>query len=140
MANAMFAAFKNALLDNTGVRVDFTSEIRATAVLVDHGVATPDPATHDFFNDITAAVVETKVMTTTTVGVPAAGVFDAEDTTFLATSGADCESIVVYDDNGGADTVLPLAAFWDTAGGLPVTLGGDVTIVWDSGANRIFAF
>lgn len=140
MVNAMFDSFKNQILNNTGTRVDFTSETRITAILVDHTDDTPVVATDDFFDDIlTAAIEETQVLTTTTIGSSAAGVFDAVDTVFTGTTGDACDSIVIYDDNTGADSTLPLVAFWDVAGGLPVTLGGTVTIVWDSGANRIFA-
>lgn len=140
MPNGFFDSFKNQVLDNTGTRVDFTSETRITAFLLDHTDDTPNLATDDFLNDILAAArEELAVLTTTTVGTPAAGAFDAVDTLFSATAGDACDSILLVDDNGGAETVQPLVCMWDTAGGLPVTLGGDVTIQWDSGANRIFS-
>lgn len=64
------------------------------------------------------------------------GVCDANDITFTATSGDQCEGIVVFKDTGTA-TTSPLLLWWDTASGLPVTLGGDVTVTWDNGSNRI---
>ncbi len=43
---------------------------------------------------------------------------------------------------GGADvaaTAQRLIAYIDTATGMPVTPnGGDITIAWDNGANKIF--
>ena len=64
------------------------------------------------------------------------GVCDANDITFTATSGDQCEGIVVYKDTG-TTTTSPLLFWWDTASGLPVTLGGDVTVSWDNGSNKI---
>jgi hypothetical protein len=55
-------------------------------------------------------------------------------------------TVNVYNPAGANETVAfswqtdePLIAYIDTATGLPVTPnGGDITIAWDSGANRIF--
>lgn len=55
-------------------------------------------------------------------------------------------TVNVYNPNGASETVAfswqtdsPLIAYIDTATGLPVTPnGGDITIAWDSGANKIF--
>ena len=67
-----------------------------------------------------------------------AGVADAADTTFTSVSGDTVEAIVLYKDTGDAAT-SPLIAYIDTATGLPLTPnGGDVTITWDNGANKIF--
>jgi hypothetical protein len=63
-------------------------------------------------------------------------ILDANDVTFTATSGDQCEGIVVFQDTG-TPTTSPLLFWWDTASGLPVTLGGDVTVAWDNGANKI---
>ena len=64
------------------------------------------------------------------------GVCDANDITFIATAGDQCEGVLVFKDTG-APTTSPLLLWWDTASGLPVTLGGDVTVSWDNGANKI---
>ncbi|HSE45275.1 MAG TPA: hypothetical protein VLA89_08085, partial [Gemmatimonadales bacterium] len=64
------------------------------------------------------------------------GILDASDVTFTGTSGDACEGILIYKDTGAASTDL-LLFWWDSATGLPVTLGGDVTVVWDSGTNKI---
>jgi hypothetical protein len=72
----------------------------------------------------------------TLIDAAADGVLDANDVTFTATSGDQCEGIVVFRDTA-TTTTSPLLFWWDTASGLPVTLGGDVTITWDNGANKI---
>ena len=72
----------------------------------------------------------------TLIDAAADGVVDANDITFTATSGDTCEGIVVFKDTGTATTSL-LLFWWDTASGLPVTLGGDVTVSWDNGSNKI---
>ena len=72
----------------------------------------------------------------TLIDAAADGIVDANDVTFTATSGDQCEGIVVFKDTG-TTTTSPLLFWWDTASGLPVTLGGDVTVAWDNGANKI---
>lgn len=67
-----------------------------------------------------------------------AGVADAADITHTAVTGASVESIEIYKDTGVASTSRLIANI-DTATGLPVTPnGGDITIAWDNGANKIF--
>ena len=46
---------------------------------------------------------------------------------------------IVYKDTGVTST-SPLIAYIDTITGFPLaTNGGDIQIIWDSGANKIFA-
>jgi hypothetical protein len=67
-----------------------------------------------------------------------AGVADAADVTFSAVTGAACGAVVIYKDTG-TDTTSQLIAYIDTATGLPVTPnGGDITVSWDNGSNKIF--
>ena len=67
-----------------------------------------------------------------------AGVAGAANVTLTAVSGASVESIEIYKDSGVESTSLLIANI-DTATGLPLTPnGGDVTIAWDTGANKIF--
>ena len=66
------------------------------------------------------------------------GVADAADKTVSAVTGDPFESIDIYQHTGTEATSLLIANI-DTATGLPLTPnGGDVTVTWDSGANRIF--
>jgi hypothetical protein len=67
------------------------------------------------------------------------GVFDAADKTFTAAAGDACHAIILYKDTGN-DATSPLLAIICTGTGLPVTLnGGDVTVQFSSGVNRIFS-
>ena len=68
----------------------------------------------------------------------ALGVADAADTAFTSVTGDTVEAIVLYKDTEDAAT-SPLIAYIDTATGLPLTPnGGNVTVTWDNGANKIF--
>jgi hypothetical protein len=101
------------------------------AILVDGADVTYDPA-DEFLSAITAGGIEetSANMTGKTV---TAGTFDADDVTFSATSGDNCEVVILYIDTGTAGTST-LVAFLNSSSisGLPVTLGGDVTIAWDA--------
>jgi len=72
------------------------------------------------------------------------GVADADDITLTTVSGEECEGIIIGKDGGDAFATASgtndlLLADIDTATGLPVTPnGGDITIAWDAGANKIF--
>ncbi len=66
------------------------------------------------------------------------GICDADDITMSAVSGDPFEALVIYQDSG-ADATSRLIGYIDTATGLTLTPnGGDVDIVFDNGANRIF--
>lgn len=105
------------------------------AALVDTGTYTVDLAAHEFLSDLSGVVGTAATLTGKT---STAGVADAEDTTLASVTGNSVEAIVLYRDTGVAGT-SPLIAYIDTASGLPATPnGGDITIVWDGGANRIF--
>lgn len=66
------------------------------------------------------------------------GVFDAGDATFTSVavdSGKAANAVVIYQDSGSAAT-SPLIAYID---GFSVTPnGGNINVVWDDGANKIF--
>lgn len=113
--------------------------------LIDNADYTVNLATHDFFNDVAAdltpsggadalvAISGNFAGKTTT-----AGVADADDITLSTVTGDVSESIVIFRDSGAVAT-SNLIAYEDTATGLPVTPnGGDITVQFDSGANRIF--
>lgn len=68
----------------------------------------------------------------------ASGVADANDVVLTAVSGDPFESIDIYKDTG-VESTSRLICNIDTATGLPCTPnGGDITIQWDAGANKIF--
>lgn len=94
-------------------------------------------STHDFYNDVTAggrvATSGNLASKTTT-----AGVADAADITYTAVSGDVSEALVIWRDTT-VESTSELIAYIDTGTGLPVTPnGGDITVAWDSGANKIF--
>jgi len=66
-----------------------------------------------------------------------AGVLDAADITVSTVTGDQFESIDIYKDSGVESTSI-LIANLDVATGLPFTpSGGDISVQWDSGANKI---
>lgn len=103
------------------------------AVLIDSADYTFSAA-HDFLDDVpSAARVGTPVaLAGKTV---TAGVADANDTTLTSVTGDPCEAIILF-NHTGSDATAELICHID---GISVTPnGGNITIVWDSGANKIF--
>jgi hypothetical protein len=113
-------------------------------VLVDSADYSVNLATHKFLSSVpsgarvaTSGALASKTST--------AGVADAADVTLSAVTGDPSEAIIIVQSSavgGGADvadTAQRLIGYIDTATGLPVTPnGGDITVQFDSGANRIF--
>lgn len=143
MANALFDAGRNKFLIGS---IDWTSDT-IRAFLIDAADYTVDLATHEFLSDVPAAARvggaaggtgrADGVQLTSPTAVD--GVADAADLTFTAVTGDECEAILIYKDDGAAETSSPLIAYIDTATGLPVTPnGGDITVSWDDGADKIF--
>lgn len=71
----------------------------------------------------------------------ASGIADADDTLIAAVGSAGSATahyIVLVNETGASQSSL-VGAVIDTATGLPfLPNGGDINIVWDSGANKIF--
>lgn len=133
MANALYDLGREKFL--TGA-INWASD-NIKIVLVDAADYTVNLATHEFLSDI---AVGGRVATSgnLTGKTTTAGVADASDVTLTAVTGDPSEALVIYKDTGSAAT-SPLIAYIDTATGLPVTPnGGNINIVWDNGANRIF--
>ena len=107
------------------------------AVLVDTALYAVDLAAHTALSNIAAgARIATSAAFTakTTTG----GAADAADLTFTLVTGASCEALVIYKDTG-VEATSTLVAYIDTATGLPVTPGGgNITVTWDNGTNKIF--
>lgn len=94
--------------------------------------------TDDALNDIPSGA-RVATSTSLTSKTKTDGVFDAADHTVSAVSGDPFESISLFKDTGTESTSF-LFIYIDTATGLPLTPnGGDVTVQWDNGANRIAA-
>lgn len=65
------------------------------------------------------------------------GVANADDIVVAGVTGDGTEAIVVY-AHTGVDSTSKLIAYIDNAGVTLTPNGGDVTIQWDNGANKIF--
>lgn len=133
MANALYGKGREKFLNGD---IDWAND-NIKCVLVDTATYSVAIDTDDFLDDISAgervATSGNLASKTSTLGVA-----DAADVTFSTVTGDQAEALVIYKDTGDAET-SPLIAYIDTATGLPITPnGGDITITWDSGANKIF--
>lgn len=133
MANALYDKGREGFLDGS---IDWdTNTIKL--VLIDEADDTIDLANDDNLDDraVASRVATSGAFASKTV---TNGVADAADVTLSAVTGDQSESIDIYKDTG-VESTSRLICNLDTATGLPVTPnGGDISIVWDSGANKIF--
>lgn len=133
MSNSMYAFGLEGFLDGS---IDWdTNTIKLN--IVDSADYTINLSTHDNLDDVTGAgiVATSGALASKTV---TGGVADAADVTLSTVSGDSCEYIIFYKDTGVSSTSRLICAL-DTATGLPVTPNGaDITIQFDSGANKIF--
>lgn len=132
MANVLFDPGREGILDETILMS--TGDIRTMLVLSSYVFS----AAHKFITDLGAvdngrsAALGTKTFTS--------GVFDAADTTLVATAAAASKALIVF-RHTGADATARLIAYIDTpTSGLPFTpsAGQTVNVTWDNGSNRIF--
>lgn len=132
MANALYDKGREGFLDGS---IDWDTDTIKVSLVRGY---TPNTSTDDNLDDVTGSgtLVATATLGSKTV---TNGVADAADVTFTSVSaGAACDLLVIYKDTGTASTSR-LVCKIDTATGLPVTPnGGDITVIWDSGANKIF--
>ena len=140
MANALFDPGREGFLAG---EIDWDTAVIKAALVRGYTFS----AAHKFVSDVTGAggtlVATSAALASKTV---ASGVADAADVTFTTVgAGAAITGILVFQSSavtGGADVAAGaqrVIAWVDTATGLPVTPnGGDITIQWDAGANRIF--
>lgn len=130
--NAIYPKYKEAIID-ASANVDINDLTVKCALLQ----ATETYSAADtFLSDITAgAVIGTaQTLNNTTV---LNGLFDADDVTFTAVSGAQVVTLLIYIDTGTPATSR-LVAWLDTGvTGLPVTPnGGNISVTWN--ASGIF--
>lgn len=140
MANALFDPGREGFLDGT---IDYDTAVIKVAAIRSYAFS----AAHKFVSDVTGAggvlhgTAQTLASKTATGGVA-----DAADITFTAlAANANNHSLLIYQASavtGGADvaaTAQRVIAYIDTGTNLPFTPnGGDVTVAWDNGANKIF--
>ena len=133
MANALFDAHREAVQKGT---YDM-STMDTRVVLVDHGVDTPNPTVDEDLADI-AAGARVKVSGDLASKSITNGIYDLSDVTFTGGTSASVESVVPY-RHTGTESTSTLLVFIDTATGLPLPIvGGDVNLVWDNGANKVY--
>lgn len=132
MANALYPKAKEAFL-NADIDLDADT---ITIALIDTGNYTYS-ATDQYRSDVSNdAVISTATLSNKTT---ANGIFDADDATFTSVTGANCEALIIYQDTG-TQANSRLIAYIDSATGLPILPnGGDITVAFSSGANKIFA-
>jgi hypothetical protein len=138
MANAIYPKWKAALLQNLADSdLDGSGTTGVYAALYDVGAGGAYDAADEFYTDLSAGIVGTPVEIGATKSYTS-GVFDGADVTFTSVTGAQCEAIVIYRRNTGADTTWRLVAYLDTnVTGLPVTPNsGNIAVTWN--ASGIF--
>jgi hypothetical protein len=133
MANALYGLGREGFLQGS---IDWDANT-IKVVLVDSSDYSLSIDTDQFLDDIAAAgqiaISDALGSKTETLGVA-----DAADITLTAVSGSQFEYIILFADSGDSST-SPLICCIDSATGLPCTPnGGDITIQFDSGANKIF--
>jgi hypothetical protein len=140
MANALFDPGREGFLDGT---IDWDTAVIKYAWVRGYTFS----AAHKFVSDVTGASgvlhVTSAALASKTV---TNGVADAADSSITAVAAnASNHYILLFQASavtGGADvaaTAQRLIAYIDTGTNLPlVPNGGDVTVAWDAGANRIF--
>lgn len=133
MANALYDFGRQGFLDGN---IDWdTNNIKL--ILGDAADYTVNLTTHDNLDDVAGAsrVATSGNLASKTV---TAGVADAADVLLTSVSGDQSEFILIYADSG-VESSSRLICYIDTATGLPVTPnGGNITVQFDNGANKIF--
>ena len=146
MSNALYPLFKQAALSpgatggtTQAANINLTTDtIKVALVKTSSGYTYS--ASHQYYSDLTPGSYVVGTPVAVTGQTVTNGVFNASSpVTFSSVTGPAVGALVIYKDTGTAGT-SPLIAYFDTATGIPVTPnGGNITITWDSGANKIFA-
>lgn len=140
MANAVFPKAKEGFLDGS---IDLDTATIKVALVRGYSYN----SAHQFVSDVTG----TGTLHATSSGLASKtvtnGVFDAADITFTtpATNTND-HALLIFQSSastGGADVAASsqrVIAWIDTGTGIPIKpAGGNITVVWDNGANKIFS-
>lgn len=135
MANALYIPLKNSYLTQGSGQVDFDSDdIRV--ILIDVADYTVNLTTDDFLDDVPGGA--RVAVSSALAGSVSGATVDLADATFSSVTGDQSEALVIY-KHTGTESTSRLIAYIDTATGLPVTPnGGDITVTWDSGSDKVF--
>ena len=131
MANALYDKGRQSFLEGTIAFLTDTIKI----ALVTSGY-TPNLATHQFLSDLGANTVGTDQTLGTKTST--SGVANAANPSWTSVTGTSITYLALYKSTGVAGT-SPLIGLIDTATGLPFSItGGNVSVTFDTGANKIF--
>lgn len=138
MASALWNKYKQDLLDRV-LAIDYdTNNIQCLlGDLTDYTFVAAD----DFRNDSTGLdglAVDLAADANFAAKTVTDGVADASDLTYTAVTGDGVDFLAIYKNVGSAATDN-LIAYIDGFSAVTPN-GGDITVTWDSGGNRIFAF
>lgn len=141
MANAVYPKAKEGFLDGS---IDLDTAVIKVALVRGYTYS----SSHEFVSDVTGAggTLHATSGALTSIDVTN-GVFDAADVTFTTPStNASQHSLLIFQSSavgGGSDVAASsqrVIAWIDTGTGVPIVpAGGDITVQWDSGANKIFS-
>jgi hypothetical protein len=141
VANAVYPKAKEGFLDGS---IDLDTAVVKVALVRGYTYG----STHEFVSDVTGAsgTLHATSAALTSIDVTN-GVLDAADVTFTTpATDANQHSLLIFQSSavaGGADVAASsqrVIAWIDTGTGVPIIpAGGDITVVWDSGANKIFS-
>jgi hypothetical protein len=141
VANAVYPKAKEGFLDGS---IDLDTAVVKVALVRGYTYS----SSHEFVSDVTGAsgTLHATSAALTSIDVTN-GVLDAADVTFTTpATDANQHSLLIFQSSavaGGADVAASsqrVIAWIDTGTGVPIIpAGGDITVVWDSGANKIFS-
>ena len=133
MANALYGKGREAIL---AAQIDWVgTDMRI--IIVDLTDYTLLIDADDNLDDVGASgtVAESSNLSTKTETL---GVADADNVTFSSVTGDACDYVIGFEETGTENT-SQLIFNIDTASGIPVTPnGGDITVTWDNGSDKIF--
>lgn len=123
MAKAVYPLAREAFLKGL---IDLSSA-DVKAAFIDTGTYTYNAA-HEFYSDLSGVVAASGTLDNKT---ETGGVFDADNETVTAVTGATVEALVYYVDTGNPATSR-LLAYCDSGTNIPFTPnGGDIEIQWN---------
>lgn len=131
MASAIYPKWKQELMQGTA-NTSLTGTVKVT--LVDAADYTYSTA-HDFYDDV-PAIARIGTAQTLASKTFVDGVFDAADPTFPSVTGDQFEAMVIFIDTGVESTSRVVAYIDNFTATTPN--GGNITVTFDNGANRVF--
>lgn len=140
MANALFGPGREGFLDGT---IDWDTAAIKSALVRGYTFS----AAHKFVSDVTTAGGTLHVTSAAFANkTKTDGVADADDVVYTGVPlNANNHAVIIFQSSavgGGVDvaaTAQRLIAYIDTGTNYPIVPnGGDVTLAWDNGANKIF--